>query len=89
MNDIFTTLFHIKRTIADRFCLQMVISKLYAEFEFEGETGHRAGTNFGIPCVETGVDLQGMGAARRLVKFGKSLLENSRVAFPDELHFPP
>lgn len=89
MNDIFTTLFHIKRTIAGRFCLQMVVSKLYAEFEFEGETGHRAGTSFRIPCVETGVELEGVGTARGLVKFGHSLLENSRVAFPDELHFPP
>lgn len=89
MNDIFTTLSHIKRTIADRFCLQMVISKLCAEFEFEGETGHRAGTSFRIPHMETGVDMQGMGTARGLVKFGNSLLENSRVAFPDELHFPP
>lgn len=88
MNDIFTTLFHIKRTIAGRFCVQMVISKLYSEFEFEGG-GHRAGTSFRIPRVETRVDLQGMGTARRLVKFGDSLLENSRVAFPDELHFPP
>lgn len=60
----------------------MVISKLYAEFEFEGETGHRAGTSFRIPRMETGVDLQGMGTARRLVKFGDSFLENFRVAFP-------